>query len=120
MLQLQELINQRQDRRFQIKNRAFAMLANWTIRFEIIDISSKGLAFRYIGKEKWFSDLNELDLLYGEDFCLKKFPIISISDYTISKSFIPMRRHSVMFHKLQPHQQDQLQQFIRNCAKGNA
>lgn len=120
MLQLQELVNQRQDKRFQIKNCAFAKLADWTIRFEIIDISNKGLAFRYIGREKWFSDLNELDILYGDDFYLKKFPIISISDFTISKSLIPMRRHSVMFDKLLPHQQAQLQQFIRNCSKGNA
>ena len=120
MLQLQKATDQRQYQRFQTKERAVAMLANWSIRFDIIDISKNGLSFLYLGKDKWFDDLSELDIAFGDELFLKKIPIISISDSTLKKTLIPMRRHSVMFHKLKSHQQDQLQNFILSCRKAHA
>jgi len=120
MLQLQEVRDQRQHQRFQTKDRAVAMLVNWSIKFDIIDISNTGLSFLYLGKDKWFDELSELNIAFGDQLFLKKIPIISISDSTLNKSILPMRRHSVMFHKLESHQQDQLQNFILHCRKAHA
>ncbi len=117
MLQLQELANQRQYQRFQTKDHAFAMMINWSVKFDIIDISKNGLSFLYLGKDKWFDELSELDIAFGDEMFLKKIPIISISDSTFKKCFLPMRRHSVMFHKLKSHQQAQLHHLILSCRK---
>jgi hypothetical protein len=120
MLQVQGVAEQRQHQRFQTKDRAVAMLVNWSIRFDIIDISNNGLSFLYLGKDRWFDELSELDIAFGDELFLKKIPIVSISDSTFKKSLLPMRRHSVMFHKLESHQQDQLQNFILSCRKAHA
>ena len=120
MLQLQGLADQRQFQRFQTKDRAVAMLVNWSIKFDIIDISKNGLSFLYLGKDKWFDELSELDIAFGDILLLKKIPIISISDSTLKKTLIPMRRHSVMFYKLKSHQQEQLHNFILSCRKAHA
>jgi hypothetical protein len=101
MPQLHQFANQRQYQRFKAKNRAFAMLADWTIKFDIVDISKNGLSFLYLGKAQWFDKLSELDIAYEGGQFLKNIPIISISDSTYTNCLIPMRRHSVMFHKLE-------------------
>jgi hypothetical protein len=120
MLQLQENANQRQYQRFQPQDRAFAMLVSWTIKFDIIDISQNGLSFLYLGKDKWFNEPSELDIAFGNELFLKKIPIISISDSTLKNRLLPMRRHSVMFHKLTSPQQAQLNHLILCCKKGHA
>ena len=120
MLQLQELTNQRQYQRFQTKNHACAMMVDWSVKFDIIDISNNGLSFIYLGRDKWFNELSELNIAFGDELLLKKIPIISISDFTFKNYFLPMRRHSVMFHKLKSHQQVQLDHLILCCRKGNA
>lgn len=120
MLQLQELTNQRQYQRFQTKYHACAMMVNWSVKFDIIDISNNGLSFLYLGKDKWFNELTELNIAFGDELFLKKIPIISISDFTFKNCFLPMRRHSVMFHKLKSHQQAQLDHLILCCRKGHA
>ena len=120
MPQLQHFANQRQYQRFKTKNRAFAMLADWTIKFDIIDISKNGLSFLYLGKAQWFDELSELDIAYEDGQFLKNIPIISISDSTYTNCLIPMRRHSVMFHQLKPLQQTRLQHLLLFCNKGCA
>lgn len=116
-----KLINQRAFTRFRVKKLAFAMMVNSAILFQLVDISKNGLSFSYIGREKWFDDFPELDvLIYGHDFYLKGFPIISVSDFTLDNSCLPMRRHSVMFHKLNPVQQTQLYHFILYYTEGKA
>lgn len=115
------LTNQRTHARFRAKKLAFAVMVNSAIMFQLIDISTNGLAFVYIGKEKWFDELPELDLLfYGHDFWLKRFPIISISDFTLEKNGVPMRRHGVMFGNLNSAQQEQLHHFIVAYTDGEA
>ena len=120
MPQLQQFTNQRQYQRVKTKNRAFAMLVDWTIKFDIVDISKTGLSFLYLGKDKWFDELAELDIAFGDEFFLKKVPIISISDSTYTHCLIPMRRHSVMFLQLKPLQLARLQHLLLSCTKGCA
>jgi hypothetical protein len=120
MPQLHQFANQRQYQRFKAKNRAFAMLADWTIKFDIVDISKNGLSFLYLGKAQWFDKLSELDIAYEGGQFLKNIPIISISDSTYTNCLIPMRRHSVMFHKLESLQQSRLQHLLLFCNKGSA
>ncbi len=121
MGKLEKLSSVRQYERYRVKDRAYVKMTDSTVMFHIIDISKNGLAFHYVGKEQWFSNLLELDILfYGHGLCLRDFPIISISDYSINNSAMPMRRHSVMFNNLKSYQIAQLSRFIKSYSEGNA
>ena len=101
--------------RYKMKDGAVALL-NCAIPFHIIDISKQGLAFRYVGLEKWFDDPVEIDLVY-DDFCLKNLVVQTVSDLKVSNGFIQTRRHSVMFDKLSASQKAQLEKFILKYAE---
>lgn len=100
--------------RFKIKDGAVALL-DCAIPFHIIDISTHGLAFRYIGMEKWFDDPVEIDIVY-DDFCLKNLMVQTVSDLQVSSGFIQTRRHSVVFGELSASQAAQLEQFVLKYA----
>ncbi len=112
-------IEYRQDLRFRVNDQVLAVV-NSAEQFHIIDISDHGLAFRYVGKSKWFGNPEEVDISYRNTICLKKFPVESVSDYTVGSDPLPMRRHSVKFGKLKSHQQAQLYQLILYYTKGKA
>ena len=111
--------NKRQNNRYQVKDRAIAIL-NSAILFHIIDISKKGLSFRYIGKEKWLNNPGEIDIFFGENLCLEKLPTITVSDFALDGGFIPMRRHSVRFGVLTAFQQAQLDYFLLHYTNGKS
>lgn len=105
------LLQQRHYERFKIKEGALALL-DCAIPFHIVDISISGLAFRYVGIEKWFDDPVEIDIVY-DDFCLKNLMVQTVSDQKISNGFMKTRRHSVSFCKLSSIQIKQLEEFIQ-------
>lgn len=107
-------LQKRSCERFQMKDGAVAIL-NCAIPFHIIDISTHGLAFRYVGLEKWFTDPVEIDIVY-DNFCLKNLMVQTVSDLQISNGFIQTRRHSVVFGKLSASQAAKLEQFILKYA----
>jgi hypothetical protein len=100
--------------RFKMKDGAVALL-DCAIPFHIIDISTHGLSFRYVGLEKWFADPAEIDIVY-DDFCLKNLMVQTVSDLQVSNGFIQTRRHSVVFGELSASQAIQLEQFIMKYA----
>lgn len=100
--------------RFKMKDGAMALL-NCAIPFHIIDISAHGLAFRYVGLEKWFSDPAQIDIVY-DDFCLKNLMVQTVSDFQISNGFIQTRRHSLVFGKLSASQVAKLKEFMMKYA----
>lgn len=108
-------ITERSHKRYKSKEGALAVL-NCAIPFHLIDISKNGLAFRYVGIEKWFDDPVELDIVY-DDFCLKNLMVHSVSDLQVSNGVIQTRRHSVSFSQLTPSQKVQLEQFIERFTK---
>lgn len=114
-------------KRFQIKAKTFAAFfgpdSNRKIG-EIINMSTGGMAFRYLNYEKQpygivFSDKPvELDIFWnGDGFSIGKISVKTISDSVISQmspfSFITMRRCRMKFTELTPNQDLQLDLFIK-------
>ena len=120
----------RKHQRFQIKTKTFAAFFGPDSKRkigEIINMSTGGMAFRYLNYEKQpygiiFSDKPvELDIFWDGDGCsLCKLPIKTISDSVISKmspfSVIAMRRCRMKFTELTPYQEIQLEHFIKKHA----
>ena len=96
--------------RYHIEDGAVALL-DCAIPFHIIDISKQGLAFRYVGLEKWFEDPREIDISY-DGLCLKNITVQTVSDLQMVNGVIQTRRHSVMFENMSASQASQLEQFI--------
>ena len=115
-----DFAEQRQYRRFQAKNGAFAMSkASVNKLGQIADISQGGLAFKYIAWGETTNGALEIDILFAERFFyLQNLPCRAISDseITIRNPFssIGMRRLSVEFDKLTPKQRSELKYFINN------
>lgn len=120
----------RKHKRFQINTKTFAAFvgpdSNRKIG-EIIDMSSGGMAFRYLNYEKQpfgmlTSDkLVELDIFWdGDGYSLGTVPVKTISDAEISKtgpsSFITMRHCRMKFTELTSYQSLQLDNFIQKRA----
>ncbi|MCB2183722.1 MAG: PilZ domain-containing protein [Desulfobulbaceae bacterium] len=108
-------ILQRNFIRYRINECALAIFNN-AIPFHIIDISSNGLSFRYIGNEKWFDDPLSLDIVY-DNLLLKKIPVKTVSDQPITNDFIQTRRHSVQFVNLSQEEIEKINCFIAGCLK---
>jgi hypothetical protein len=108
-----ELFTEQENGPKQIKDRTLAIL-NLAIPFHIIRISRKGLIFRYVGHEQWFSDPGRLDVVL-EGFSLRNLPVRTVADYRIPTYLIQTRHHCVRFAGLTPAQEQQLDQFIGQC-----
>ena len=121
-------VERRKHIRFQIKTKTFAAFfgpdTNRKIG-EIINMSTGGMAFRYLNYEKESygcisSDKPvELDIFWdGDGYSLGKVPVKTISDSVISQispmSFIAMRHCRMKFTELTPLQELKLDQFINN------
>ncbi len=106
-------LGKRSHERFDVKDRTLAILG-FSIPFHIIEISKKGLAFRYVGTGKWFDDPLQLDISF-ERYSLKKIKVQTVSDLQIESDLIPMRRHSVKFIDLTISQVNQLVHLMGKC-----
>jgi len=115
-----ELAEQRQYKRFQAKNGAFALSKASVNRLgQIVDISQGGLAFEYMAWGEATNGNAEIDILFSEGFFyLQCLPCKVISDSEITPqnpfSSIRMRRLSVEFTELTAKQRSELQHFIDN------
>lgn len=89
----------------------------------VIDISRGGFSFRYFDDDALLDEVFELDILFeDDDFSLEKIPCQVIDDRPISKNQTgkksTIRRCSVKFGKLMPHQISQLEYFIHENMAG--
>jgi len=105
----------RKAKRYQVKTGIFAIINKSS--GQIIDISLNGLAFRYIADEEKKNGSSELNIFVMEDsFLLEKVPFKVVSDQDLDNKFnfspIVMKRRSVQFKDLTPHQKTQLKDFI--------
>ncbi|UCG79702.1 MAG: hypothetical protein JSV60_06880, partial [Desulfobacterales bacterium] len=85
-----KLFERRKYKRFQVKPGVVAVLTpRWphpTMVGDVLDISSNGLALRYIADEAPSDRLSELTLVSPEHrFRLAKLPIRAVSDFEIAK-----------------------------------
>lgn len=119
-----DVAEQRQYKRFQAKNGAFALSkASVNTLGQIADISLGGLAFEYMSWGETTNGFSEVDILLAERFFyLQGLPCKVISDHEITLrnpfSSIRMRRLSVEFMALSPKQRSELKHFINNHTCG--
>jgi hypothetical protein len=113
-------IERRQHKRFNAQDGAFALVKNHVSRLgQIIDVSMRGLAFKYIGNGKQSKGIFELDIfLSGQGIHSKNIPFKTVSDFEMKSevpfSSIKMRRCCVQFGELTHTHVSQLKDFILN------
>jgi hypothetical protein len=106
---------QRKTKRYLAQDRTLArMNTSPEVLFHIIDISSGGLAFRYLGDDELESFPTEIDILYDEKFTLTELPVQPVADCVIEYGYLPMRRKCFRFGSLTPWQKAELEHFLAN------
>jgi hypothetical protein len=116
-------VERRKNNQYKVQNDAFVVLrSNDTKIGRIIDISTDGLAFQYIGKESSLDEKGELGIISAENsFYLYNVPCKILSDRKVYKNHpspISMRRCDIQFEKATKDQRSQLEHFIQNYANG--
>jgi hypothetical protein len=113
-------IERRKYTRFNAQEGAFALVKNHISNLgQIIDVSMRGLAFKYIANGKQSKGIFAMDIfLSGHGMHSKNIPFKTVSDIEM-KSEIPfssvkMRRCCVQFGELTHTHVLQLEEFIRN------
>ena len=113
-----QTVEQRKHKRYKVMKRAFAVLGPEAVKLcHLIDISKGGLAFRYfVDSNGLAEEMDNLDILGGEDFYLEKVPVQVVTDMALKDespfSSIAMRRRGVKFGQLTPKQMEQVDYFI--------
>jgi hypothetical protein len=111
-------VEQRKHKRYKVTKRAFAVLGPEAVKLcHLIDISKGGLAFRYfVDSNGMTEEMDNLDILGGEDFYLEKVPVRVVTDMALKDespfSSIAMRRRGVQFGQLTPKQREEVDYFI--------
>lgn len=86
--------------------------------FHIVDISSSGLAFRYLGSDKLDQEAGVVDIVHGDEITLRQIPFRAVSDCEIDYGLIPMRRRGVRFGELTESQKNDIDKLLSRCAPG--
>lgn len=108
----------REDRRFWFQDYAYVVLKPSSTKMcQVVDISRRGLSFRYRDTGQEETESTEMDIfLAGEDFYLDKVPFETISEYDIdielSDQALTMKQCSVEFGELTREQMERLDILI--------
>src|SRR5210317_1455777 len=98
----------RKHERFTVKNRSTAMVSPTTnLSYAVLDISDSGLAFSYVGWEKWPKSGIKLDIL-DREFFLEDIPVSVIGDVHFDNESKKLRRCGVKFTSLEKSQKERL------------
>lgn len=114
----------RKHERFSVRNGSFAELSpQFTILGQIMNISTGGLAFRYVASAERSKESSKLSILLTDgSFRLDKIRFQTIWDAPMPREFsfgaITLRHCAVQFGELTPRQQVDLEYFIRSYALG--
>ncbi len=125
---MQEAVERRKDKRFRSEEGCLAIM--WPASSKagpIVDMSLRGLAFRYVARsnsEGFASELeSDIEIICSrEDFSSGLLPVENVSDIKMERIFsdlIPMelRRHSIKFKQLNEEQKSLLERFIeKHCS----
>ena len=116
----ENFLERRKDKRFKLKDPAFAIMYYSPARIgQITDISRSGLTVRYIKNGDASNDLKELDICKSDfQFYIDNIKAKTISDLElIDKTFIgskEKRRCGIQFKDLSNNQLFKLENFIQN------
>ena len=120
MTNRKEMVERRKHKRFKVQKGVFAAFRppSTTIG-QIIDISRRGLAFRYIDGEEPSNESSELDILIADNtFHVDKVPFETISDFEIGNEFpfssMTLKRRGVQFGEMTHSQISQLDYFMQH------
>ena len=119
-------VEKRKDNRFKARENIYVALVNDSTKVgQIMNISSGGLAFSYIGESVPIVDWYKMDIFLGRNrFYLKEIPFKIVSDFSIENknpfSTVLMRQCSGQFGQLTQEQKSQLDDLIANHAIDNA
>jgi hypothetical protein len=119
------VVERRKHKRFYAKDDTFAVLGPPSGNIgQVMDISMGGLAFSYVAGEDQPNRSHKLSILLAEhSFHLTKIPIETIWDKEAEQlpfSSLRMRRCGLQFGELTRNQENQLEYFIENYARGEA
>ena len=117
---LKTLSERRKGKRFKAREGAFAVLYDGTNRVgPVVDLSKKGLSFRYIDDGKKVDRATQLAIIVkGQGFYLRMIPACTVYDIEetpkVPFSAIKMRKRGVKFGRLTNYQVALLRYFLRN------
>lgn len=117
-------VERRTSRRFIVDGDSFVAPAEDSkVRFDMIDISEKGLAFRYFRNGEPMGDFNKLSIMTGDEkFIMSDIGFKTVSDIELFEDIdsldVSMRRRGVQFEALTPLQERMLGYFIENHTSG--
>ena len=81
--------------------------------YHVIDISTGGFSFRYLGKKLPSSEFEQVSLYYENKLILDSIWVKPVSDDLLRDNLVPVRRRSVRFDLLSSEQEKKLESFIR-------
>ena len=118
-----QMVERRKHKRFKAPKGLFAVLKpGYTKVGSVLDISTRGLAFRYVDREEPPNGTDIDIFMIGHGFCLGRAPVKSVSDVEVVRGMpdhsITIRRCGVEFGELTPDQKSELQSFVQNHALG--
>ena len=106
----------RMHERFIVKNRSTALVSPTTnLSYAVLDISDSGLAFSYIGWEKWPTKGVKLDIL-DREFFMEDISVNVIVDVQLGDESKMLRRCGVKFTGLEKDQKAILRLYIASVA----
>ena len=117
-------VERRQNRRFQVKDKCFAVINPDPVKLvPIIDISLGGLGFYLSDSPGGLNRTSRLEIMVADcSFYLEKLPFSVVSNARAfpnrSTSLLDGRRYGLKFGHLQPNQKSRLKYFIRTYAEG--
>lgn len=124
MTATKEIVERRRHTRFQVPKSAFVGFGPYDAKVgQVIDVSTGGLAFRYVGTEE--PSNGELSIFLAErDFYVGQIPFRTVSDFETAgrtpSTSVALRRSGVRFGKLTDHQTSQLEHFLHSLTLGEA
>ncbi len=116
-----QMVERRKHKRFRVPKGIFTFLKPGYSKIgSVIDISSGGLAFRYIDGEEPSSGTNMDIFMFGDFFHMDNVPVRTISDIELVHGrpyvAVTVRRCGVQFGELTDRQKMQLEQCIEKYA----
>jgi signal transduction histidine kinase len=120
----EEAVDRRMTRRYITDGNAFvAPNADSNVRFDLIDISESGLAFRYYRNGVPINDFDKLTIMTADEkFVMDDIGYTTVSDVELFEDFdsldVSLRRRGIQFDSLTPLQHKMLDHFIENHTTG--
>jgi DNA-binding response OmpR family regulator len=116
--------DRRTSRRYTASSASFVVPgSDSNVRFDMIDISKSGLAFRYYRNGEAIKEFDKLSIMTADDkFVMGDIGFKTVSDVELFEDLesldVSIRRRGIQFESMTPLQQKMLDHFIQNHTSG--